>query len=198
MRRLLCISNSIADTFKWRSKLKLTNNDIAHFSPYADPTPFRNYDPRFTAIVWIDRPTLDALHHDVIEDLKARGVKEYTEYDHTLIRLWLERAGRRAHFDAGYSMGGGVVPVDEENARRAYDCGEYVVDRLVQIMVVAATCWAIEQRGLKLYAEWLRRRNQRARAAGRPHVSATIRGRIEGEEAAAAILETDWWKTHEG
>lgn len=131
MRRLICISNSIADTFKWRTSMGLSNDDIIHFSPYADVARFRVLDPEWHALVWIDRPRLDAFHHETIEAMKARGMKEYTGYDHTLIRLWLERA-----------------PTDEalRTQRRAHDIGEYVIARLVQIIRVAVTCWAIEQR----------------------------------------------------
>lgn len=136
MRRLLCISNSIADTFKWRTAMGLSNEDIIHFSPYQNASRYRGYKAPDIAIVWVDRPRLSPEHMEVInmyrDDL---GVLEFAYNQPDKIRDWLALSG-----DARALV---LDPVETAVSSLI------AVEKLIRILHVVLPLWCAEERGYK-------------------------------------------------
>lgn len=93
MRKLLCIANSIAETFVLRTALGLTNDDIRHFSPYDKPDKMRGMDEKSTAIVWVRGDSdldLSTRHVQILQMYISLGVPQFMGYaDRDKILAWL-------------------------------------------------------------------------------------------------------------
>lgn len=91
MRRLLVLSNSIADTFKWRTSLGLSNDDIIHCSPYQNPKRYRGLDELNVALVELDEDL--KLSSELIGILETYtvllGMKRFDGRDYNGILTWL-------------------------------------------------------------------------------------------------------------
>lgn len=95
MRRLLVLSNSIADTFKWRTLLGLANNDIIHCSPYQRADKYRGLSTYDVALVELDpdlRLSYGRLSYELISVLErytAMGMKHFDGREVREILTWL-------------------------------------------------------------------------------------------------------------
>lgn len=149
MRRLLCISNSVADTFKWRTSMGLSNHHIRHWSPYVDPKTLRGLSEINNALVWIDRPRLSVEHVALIDYYKDLGMLEFAYNDRSAIKDWL-----RGDTDAT------AIGFDDDRVTAlALPFLHDAVARLVQIIRVAVTCAAIEQQGATRLADFFRKQD---------------------------------------